>query len=60
MNSTEIKQIVKETYGQAATQAKSGARSCCGPSCNSAVDSITKALYSVNEMSELPEKAILE
>jgi arsenite methyltransferase len=59
MNSTEIKQIVKETYGQAATQAQSGARSCCGPSCNSAIDSITKELYSINEMSQLPEKAVL-
>jgi SAM-dependent methyltransferase len=59
MNSSEIKQVVKKTYGQAATQAKSGARSCCGPSCNSAVDSITKDLYSLNEMGQLPEKAVL-
>jgi arsenite methyltransferase len=59
MNSTEIKQIVKKAYGQAATQAKSGARSCCGPSCNSAIDSITKDLYSLNEMALLPEKAVL-
>jgi arsenite methyltransferase len=59
MNSTEVKQIVKKKYGQAAAQAQSGARSCCGPSCNSAVDSITKDLYSLNEMSQLPEKAVL-
>lgn len=59
MNSTEIKQVVKKAYGQAATQAKSGTRSCCGPSCNSAVDSITKDLYSLNEMDQLPEKAVL-
>ena len=27
----DVKKIVKEKYGQAAAQAKSGARSCCGP-----------------------------
>jgi SAM-dependent methyltransferase len=59
MNSSDIKQVVKKAYGQAAAQAKSGARSCCGPSCNSAIDSITKDLYSLNETDQLPEKAVL-
>jgi len=60
MNSTEVKQIVKEKYGRAASQAKSGARSCCGSSsCCSSVDPIIKDLYSSDEMAELPEKAVL-
>jgi arsenite methyltransferase len=56
----DIKKIVKEHYGQAATQAKSGARSCCGPaaSCCSA-DPIIKDLYTSDEVAQLPEKAVL-
>jgi len=62
MSSTDldVKKIVKEKYGQAATQAQSGTRSCCGPSsCCSSVDPITNDLYSLDEMAELPEKAVL-
>lgn len=60
MNSIDVKQFVKEKYGQAAAQAKSGARSCCSTSsCCSSVDPITKNLYSSVEMAELPEKAVL-
>lgn len=65
MQSTEldVKKIVKAKYGQAATQAQSGSRSCCGPatSCcgGSAVDTIVKDLYSMDEMAGLPEKAVL-
>jgi arsenite methyltransferase len=59
-NGMDIKKIVKEKYGQAATQAKSGARSCCSPtSCCSSTDPITKDLYSLDQMAELPEKAVL-
>ena len=62
MNVTDldVKQIVKAKYGQAAAQAKSGARSCCGPSnCCNATEPITKDLYSLDQMAELPEKAVL-
>jgi arsenite methyltransferase len=59
----DVKKIVKEKYGQAATQAQSGSRSCCGPasSCcsGSSVDPIMKDLYSLDETAELPEKAVL-
>jgi arsenite methyltransferase len=55
-----IKQIVKEKYGQAATQAQSGTRSCCGPSsCCNSTEPITKDLYGLDQMAELPEKAVL-
>jgi arsenite methyltransferase len=56
----DVKKVVKEKYGRAAAQAKSGARSCCGPaaSCCSA-DPITKDLYTVDEMAQLPEAAVL-
>ena len=59
-NNVDVKKIVKEHYGQAAAQARSGERSCCGPSsCCSAVDPITKDLYTTEEMAALPEKAVL-
>jgi arsenite methyltransferase len=62
MSSTDldVKQIVKEKYGQAAAQAHSGTRSCCGSSsCCSSTEPITKDLYSLDQMAELPEKAVL-
>jgi arsenite methyltransferase len=65
MSSTglDVKQIVKQKYGQAAAQAQSGNRSCCGPSVSccgsSSVDPIVKDLYSLDETAELPEKAVL-
>jgi arsenite methyltransferase len=62
MDSTniDVKKIVKEKYGQAAAQAKSGERSCCAPSLSCcSVDTITKDLYSLDERSMLPEKAVL-
>jgi arsenite methyltransferase len=65
MSSTDVdvKQIVKEKYGLAATQAQSGARSCCGPAASccggNSVDPIVKNLYSLDEMAELPQKAVL-
>jgi arsenite methyltransferase len=62
MNSAngDIKQVIKKHYGQAAVQAKSGARSGCGTSgsCCS-VDPITKDLYSSDESGSLPEAAVL-
>jgi arsenite methyltransferase len=63
MESTEmdVKKIVKEKYGQAAAQAKSGARNCCGPAASSccSVDPITKDLYTLDETAQLPEEAVL-
>ena len=57
----DVKKIVKEKYGQAAAQARSGARSCCGPAAFSccSVDPITKDLYTLDETAQLPEEAVL-
>jgi len=51
----EIKEIVKEKYGQAALRAANGASSCCGGS----ADPITSNLYDAVQKDELPEAAVL-
>jgi len=61
MNTTDIKDVVREKYGQAALRVKSGGSSCCGAA--SAVDGccdpITSNLYSGDETGVLPEEAVL-
>src|SRR5712672_3609505 len=58
MDGTDIKEIVKEKYGQAALRGKSG--SCCGtadasgPSC----DPITSNLYDAAQMEQIPGEAL--
>lgn len=60
MSAIDVKKVVKEKYGLAALQAQSGARSCCGPSsCCNSTEPITKDLYNLDQMAELPEKAVL-
>ena len=71
MNDQEIKQTVKEKYGEAATRAASGNRSsCCGSSASptsSAAsassccggDPITSNLYNESQTAQLPEQAVL-
>ena len=58
-----IRQIVKEKYGQAALRATAGGSSCCGsaPSscCGSSADPITSNLYSESESGLVPETALL-
>src|ERR1700674_514046 len=58
MNSTNIKEIVKEKYGQAALRGKSG--SCCGTSdaTGSACDPITSNLYDATQMQQVPGEAL--
>src|ERR1044071_4130287 len=57
---TDIKEIVKEKYGQAATRVKSGS-SCCGaaPAQAASCDPITSKLYSAEEGAAIPEEALL-
>src|SRR5260370_593743 len=58
MDNTDIKEIVKEKYGQAPQRGKSG--SCCGtadagwPSC----DPITSNLYDAAQMEQIPGEAL--
>jgi SAM-dependent methyltransferase len=57
----EIKQVVKERYGQAAAQVQSGKASCCGGGSAGEVscDPITSELYNAEEGAEVPETALL-
>ncbi len=57
----EIKEAVKERYGQAAAQVRSGKASCCGggSSSTASCDPISWNLYSTEEGASIPEKALL-
>ena len=60
MNTENIKDVVKEKYGQAARQARSATSSCCGtaPVQESCCDPITSGLYSIEESDAVPEAAV--
>lgn len=60
MSGTDIKEVVKERYGQAALRVKSGGSSCCGsmPGKNCG-DPITSNLYEAGQASQIPEEALL-
>lgn len=57
----EVKEIVKEKYGQAALRVTTGGSSCCGAAaaCGTNVDPITSELYDDAQKSGLPEEAVL-
>ncbi|MBL8231814.1 MAG: arsenite methyltransferase [Bryobacterales bacterium] len=56
---TDLKEVVKEKYGQAALRAKTTGSSCCGASpSSSCVDPITTNLYSESESGLVPATAI--
>jgi arsenite methyltransferase len=60
--STDIKEVVKEKYGQAALRVKSGGSSCCGASAASArgcCDPITSNLYDAAQAGQIAEEALL-
>jgi arsenite methyltransferase len=61
MSTTDVKEIVREKYGQAALRVKDGsASSCCGsaaaPACG--CDPITSDLYDAGQQGEVPENAL--
>ena len=60
MSSTDIKQVVKEKYGEAARKVINikAEASCCGVA-PSSFDSITSNLYDSTQTSDLPEAAVL-
>ncbi|HKW97273.1 MAG TPA: arsenite methyltransferase [Bryobacteraceae bacterium] len=60
MSASDIKEVVKERYGQAALRVVSGGSSCCGasPSVSGCSDPITGNLYDESQKGELPETAV--
>src|SRR5579863_4924866 len=61
MCATDIKEVVKEKYGQAALRVKTGGSSCCGATAASGLscDPITANLYDSVQTGALPEEAVL-
>jgi arsenite methyltransferase len=61
MSTTDIKEVVKEKYGQAALRVKSGGSSCCraAASIGQCCDPMTSNLYSASEGEQVPEEAML-
>ena len=57
----ELKEIVKEKYGQAALRVKSDAGACCGAPTtpDGCCDPITSNLYDAAQTGELPQEAVL-
>jgi SAM-dependent methyltransferase len=57
----ELKDLVKEKYGQAAMRVRAGGSSCCGGSgaLDGRCDPITSNLYDGAQTGELPEEAVL-
>jgi SAM-dependent methyltransferase len=53
---SDIKQAVKEKYGQAALQVRGG--SCCGSNASDC-DPVTANLYDISEAQQIPEEALL-
>src|SRR5579872_6480985 len=59
MSEANIKEVVKEKYGNAALRIGSGGSSCCGASpAGTSCDPITSNLYDANEAGQIPEEAM--
>ena len=57
---TDIKEVVKEKYGEAALRVKSGGSSCCGAAgASGCADPITSNLYDASQIGQLPQEAVL-
>src|SRR5437667_2179737 len=61
MSSPDIKEVVKEKYGQAALRLTNGGSSCCGATASSGLgcDPITTNLYDSSQAGQIPEEALL-
>jgi len=57
----ELKEKVREKYGEAALRVQTGGSACCGsaPSSIGRVDPITSHLYDSSESSQIPQEAIM-
>jgi arsenite methyltransferase len=59
VTATNIKDVVKEKYGQAALRAKSGGSACCGAITSSGCcDPITSNLYDTLQTNAIPDEAL--
>ncbi len=56
----DVKEVVREKYGQAALRVKAGQGSCCGsaPGATSCCDPITSRLYASDQAGEVPDAAL--
>ena len=61
MDGTNIKEVVKEKYGEAALRVHSGGSACCGATSASSCgpDPITSKLYDAAQAGEIPAEALL-
>jgi ubiquinone/menaquinone biosynthesis C-methylase UbiE len=60
MSRADIKDVVKEKYGQAALRLANAASSCCGAtSSTGCCDPITSNLYDLSQAQQIPEEALL-
>jgi len=61
MSTQDIKEVVKEKYGQAALRVIKGGSSCCGasPVVEGCADPITSNLYDAGQTGQIPEEALL-
>ena len=57
----DVREVVKEKYGQAALRVTTGGSTCCGAAaaCGTDVDPITANLYDAKQKEGLPAEAIL-
>src|SRR5256885_6736757 len=61
MHPADIKDVVKEKYGQAALRVNRGGSSCCGATAASGLgcDPITSNLYDSSQAGQVPKEAML-
>ncbi|PYX76918.1 MAG: arsenite S-adenosylmethyltransferase [Acidobacteria bacterium] len=56
----DIKEVVKQKYGEAALRVKAGGSSCCGATASTGCcDPITTNLYDASQAGQIPEEALL-
>ncbi len=60
MSSDDIREVVKQKYGQAALRVGSGGSSCCcgGPAVGGGCDPITANIYDATQSGEVPQQAL--
>ena len=59
-DATDIKEVVKQKYGEAALRVKTGGSSCCGSAPgNACADPTTNNLYDVSQIGQIPQEALL-